>query len=115
MSYLLNQSAPRAAATALGLLAINAFAQMPHNHASMSGERANATVLVAPPASNALHYESIFARYKSYRDEKIGVWRESNETVDRIGGWRAYAKEAQLPDSSSPAKSNPHAGHGAKP
>ena len=25
-------------------------------------------------------------------------WREANDTVARIGGWRAYAREAQLPE-----------------
>ena len=90
----------------------------------------------APPAASAsatLAYDSVFTRYKSYRDEKTGSWREANETVDRIGGWRAYAKEAQQPDTTAPAtsvtgapsmpesppavapKPDPHAGHGSNP
>jgi len=40
-------------------------------------------------------YESSLARYRPYRDAKPTGWREANETVNRIGGWRAYAREAQ--------------------
>lgn len=111
MSYFSIQLAPRAVAVALSFLAVSAFAQTPHNHAGMA-EAKSAAAPVAAPVANVLRYESVFARYKSYRDETMGSWREANETVDRIGGWRAYAKEAQ---QLEPAKPNPHAGHGAKP
>ena len=30
-------------------------------------------------------------------------WREANDTTARIGGWRAYAREAQQPDAAGPA------------
>lgn len=85
----------------------------------------------------ALPYASVFAKYKPWRDEKTTSWREANDTVNRIGGWRAYAKEAQQPElpatqspaapSSSPptsatagstprpAPADPHAGHRSKP
>ena len=115
-------------------LALGASAQTPHNHAAITTakppEAATAATPVAPvnTSTSPLRYESVFARYQSYRDEKTGSWREANETVDRIGGWRAYAKEAQQPDSVAPTtpitptrpepqttKPNPHAGHGGKP
>ena len=115
MSYFSSQFAPRAAALTLSLFAVSAFAQSPHNHAAMAPAKPAPAVIVAPPATNALGYESVFARYKSYRDEKTGSWREANDTVERIGGWRAYAKEAQQPEAATPAKPNPHAGHGSKP
>ena len=115
MSYFSSQFAPRAVAVALNLFAVGAFAQTPHNHAAMVEAKPVAAVIVAPVATRALGYESVFARYKSYRDEKTGSWREANDTVERIGGWRAYAKEAQQPEAPAPAKSNPHAGHGSKP
>ena len=135
MSYFSSQLAPRAAALLMGVLALGASAQTPHNHAAMTEMKPAAapTTAVAPvapatPSSSPLRYESVFARYQSYRDEKTGSWREANETVDRIGGWRAYAKEAQQPDSVAPiapitptlpepktTKPNPHAGHGGKP
>lgn len=115
MSYFSSQFAPHAVVVAMGFLAVNASAQMPHNHAAMGAAKPTASVPVAPSAANALRYESVFARYKSYRDEKTGAWREANETVERVGGWRAYAREAQQPEATAPAKPDPHAGHGAKP
>jgi hypothetical protein len=33
----------------------------------------------------------------------VGSWREANDTVNRIGGWRAYAREAKQPQSPPPA------------
>jgi|CXWL01.1.fsa_nt_gi hypothetical protein len=53
-----------------------------------------------------LTYESPFKSYKRLGDEKPVSWREANDTVTRIGGWRAYAREAQQPESD-PAKSMP--------
>ena len=51
-----------------------------------------------------LTYESAFAPYRRLGDEKPLSWREANDTVARIGGWRVYAREAQQPDPASPAK-----------
>jgi hypothetical protein len=79
-----------------------------------------------------LRFESTLSRYKPMTDQKLGSWREANDTVTRIGGWRTYLKESQAPDTaapattapsttarpvapSAPAAPNPHAGHGAKP
>ncbi|MDO8776930.1 MAG: hypothetical protein Q7K57_51125, partial [Burkholderiaceae bacterium] len=31
--------------------------------------------------------------------EKVTSWKAANDTVGHIGGWRAYAKEAQQPDN----------------
>lgn len=35
-------------------------------------------------------------------------WREANDTVHRIGGWRAYAREAQQPASAPGAHGHSH-------
>ena len=62
-------------------------------------------------------YRSAFEGYPPYNDEKIAPWKESNDTVGKIGGWRAYAKEAQepqAPGAALPAAAgavDPHAGH----
>ncbi len=37
------------------------------------------------------------ADYKPFADEKPGAWRAVNDTVRAVGGWRAYAREAQAP------------------
>ena len=124
------QFARRAAGLAISFFALNAFAQTPHHPAAMPEAKPTAAALVAPRTATGLRYESVFARYKTYRDEKTGSWLSANETVERIGGWRAYAKEAQPPDAAAPAmpampakpskpaapaQSDPHAGHGGKP
>jgi hypothetical protein len=66
-------------------------------------------------------YRSAFDGYRGFTDEKSVPWREANETVGRIGGWRAYAKEAQQPSKPDTTASQPGAttapassgGHGA--
>lgn len=40
-----------------------------------------------------LQYASVLSGYRAYADEPIQSWREANDRVGRIGGWRAYAKE----------------------
>ena len=52
----------------------------------------------------ALAYESSFSQYRRLGDEKPVSWREANDTVARIGGWRVYAREAQQPDTAPAAK-----------
>ncbi|MBE0613642.1 MAG: hypothetical protein IH604_08250 [Burkholderiales bacterium] len=47
-----------------------------------------------PPAV----YRSSLSGYRLLPDEEVRSWKESNDEVGRIGGWRAYAKEAQAPE-----------------
>ena len=51
----------------------------------------------------ALVYQSAFSRYRPTSDDKPIPWPEANETTARIGGWRAYAREAQRLESVAPA------------
>ena len=66
------------------------------------------------PASSPAEFRSSFEGYQPYTEEKSISWKEANDLVGRIGGWRAYAKEAQqlaapgTPQMSNPA--DPHAG-----
>lgn len=70
-----------------------------------------------------LRYESALSNYRPYADEPLQSWRDANATVGQIGGWRAYAKEAQAKEAQAeePGKerpaADPHSGHhgGAKP
>ena len=55
-----------------------------------------------------LIHQSPLARYRSAGDVKVGSWREANDTVTRIGGWRAYAREAQAPAAAASAPATPH-------
>lgn len=65
-------------------------------------------------------YRSALQGYRPYADTEPGSWAETNERVGRIGGWRAYAKEASEPQAPASAASAPKepvkqapAGHGA--
>ncbi len=49
-----------------------------------------------------LPYRSAFEGYQPFADQKVAPWQESNDTVGRIGGWRAYAKEAQESQQGQP-------------
>jgi hypothetical protein len=42
----------------------------------------------------ALVYQSTLGTYRRLGGDKPVPWREANATVGRIGGWRAYAREA---------------------
>jgi hypothetical protein len=63
-----------------------------------------------PPATHV----SAFQRYRAHRDAPVGSWRDANDTVTRIGGWRAYAREAAAPEGAAsqsqprPACCHPH-------
>lgn len=83
-----------------------------------------------------IRYQSPFRDYKPLGDDKAIPWKAANDEVSRIGGWRAYAKQAQdaaasvspaapampaqatppaakPPALEAPAKPNPgHEGHG---
>ncbi len=58
----------------------------------------------------AAAYTSALSTYRRLGEDKPVPWKEANETVNRIGGWRAYAREAQRPDAAAPARpaSAPH-------
>lgn len=112
---------PHWAVVLVGLAAMPAFSQ---------------TTAPVTPSGGAgspveLTYRSAFDTYQRLTDEKVGSWRDANDTVGRIGGWRAYAKEGQQAEPqgspgpattgtpSSPARApaaapaaNPHEGHG---
>jgi hypothetical protein len=63
-----------------------------------------------------LAHESAFAGYRGLADtEATRSWRETNEHVGRIGGWRVYAREAQQPDSAPTAAPSAPFGQPTKP
>lgn len=62
----------------------------------------------ATPVVSGLQYQSTFADYVPYSEEAVESWRNANETVEKIGGWRAYAKDAHRPESA-PLITNPNA------
>lgn len=76
-------------------------------------------------------YQSAFSHYHLFNEQPVLPWRETNDTVGRIGGWRFYAREAQQPDGDGTAlepgtaatnppllpdaNSDRHHEHGSKP
>ena len=59
----------------------------------------------AKPMVTTLQYNSVFNRYHGYDEIQPGSWREANDTVGRIGGWRFYAQEAGQDDDMQEMKS----------
>ena len=64
---------------------------------------APASAVSAATKAAPLTYRSAFEGYKPYTDDKLLNWKEVNDTTGRIGGWRAYAKEAGQSDEAAPA------------
>jgi len=79
----------------------------------------------ADPRSSApsISYVSPLQQYHPLGDEQVTSWKAANDLVEKIGGWRIYAKEAQEPEpaaeqagrpyqpSAPPAKSPTQGGH----
>lgn len=64
-------------------------------------------------------FRSAFEGYQPYTEQKMAPWKQANDNVGQIGGWREYAREASQPDTpAGPARAteptNPKAG-GTKP
>lgn len=98
---------------ALALLMPAAFAQ------GMSA-MATPAPMAATPAATSLQFNSTFSGYRVYTDQPVGSWREANDNVGRIGGWRAYAKEAAQAegapkDGAMPGHQHHHGSMGGKP
>ena len=65
------------------------------------------------PADSTVHvpsavYRSSFAGYHGFAEQKVADWRESNDKVGQIGGWRAYAREAKTPDPAQRPDAGTH-------
>ena len=68
--------------------------------------------LDAKAAVAPLVYRSAFGGYKALAEATPPLsWRDANDAVERIGGWRAYAREANAPAAapSAPAAAAPMA------
>ena len=91
-------------AVSSGLLTLAASAQAPA--ASPAVTTASAPVARTQAAPD--EYRSALEGYQPYTENKMVPWREANDTVGKIGGWRAYAKEAAEGQGQQG-----HAGHAA--
>ena len=55
---------------------------------------------VESPQAPAATEPVVFANYQAYADAPVLPWRESNDRVRQVGGWRAYARQAQSGEAS---------------
>lgn len=88
---------------------------------AMAAAAALAHPVPPPDPSNAsapvppLAYRSLLAGYRPFAETKMIPWRQANDTAAGIGGWRAYAREAQQPEAAAPAASAAHGAHHSNP
>ena len=87
-------------------IAANAQAQpQPQPQTQQPGRASNLRLDPLNPKASIppLVHGSAFMQYRRLADAPVGSWRDANDTVTRIGGWRAYARDAAQP--ASPAAS----------
>lgn len=87
---------------------------------AVAGTALAQTPAPAPVTPTSYGFQSALEGYQPYTDEKIQSWKEANDAVGKIGGWRVYAKEAQQVQQAPAApgaasQPDPHAGHGKPP
>lgn len=88
-----------------GLLAA-AFTAMPLAWAQ--SPRPAADPLDPTAAVPAAVHRSTLSAYRDAGELRVESWKDANERVTRIGGWRAYAREAASPASAPAATGHKH-------
>lgn len=80
---------------------------------AVQAQTANGSESPVPTGVADLKFRSALETYRPYQEQAPESWREANDTVGRIGGWRAYAREISGPAAEKPAAGagDPHAGH----
>lgn len=77
---------------------------VPHLQVSASASSSKTIIKINP----VFEYSSVFSAYSSFNDQAIASWQKSNQIVQQIGGWRAYAKEASAPERLAPSLHQHH-------
>lgn len=75
----------------LGVFLLVASAAVPAQQAAAPARPDPLDARAPVPASA---YLSPFASYRPFATQSPGPWRDMNDEVARIGGWKAYAREA---------------------
>ncbi len=52
-----------------------------------------------------LRHDSALASYRRLGEDRSLGWKDANDAAQRIGGWRAYAREAAAPASAAASAS----------
>lgn len=89
-------------AACLAAVGTAAAAQTPARPATPDPLDPQATVAPA-------RHVSAMSAYRPLAETPVGSWKDANERVNRIGGWRAYAREAAAPAPAASAASTPAA------
>lgn len=92
------------------LVPVALTAALPMAFAQSSPAPATPDPKTAASASVTLSYRSALADYRAYSEQAVGSWREANDKVGAMGGWRAYAREARQPDAAPAPASGEHGG-----
>jgi len=72
------------------------------------------TAHAAEPPASGQAMPAPFNHYQGWRDEPLQDWRQANERVGEIGGWRTYLRESQpVGNGVEPGRPNGdgHQGH----
>lgn len=78
--------------------------------ASISAAQVSAQALSDPGDPNLQVprsvYKSSLTDYRKHADPEVGSWKDANDRVGEIGGWRAYAREMQQGTPPAPGNAN---------
>lgn len=75
---------------------------------SPSAKAAEEKPAAVPEASSA---PAPFDLYRPWRDEPVADWRQANDRVGEVGGWRTYLRESQQNASGATSGGHEHHGH----
>lgn len=78
-----------------------AFA-LQHPAQAAGGRTERADPLDAQARVPSVVHRPALAGYRRLGDDRPVAWKDANEAVNRIGGWRSYAREAQSPAPADP-------------
>ena len=82
-----------------------AAAQTSSGHAMHSSSHPQTGGRPDPADPNAvvptIAHRSALTDYRRLGEDTVGSWRDANSNVERIGGWRAYAREGQATPESA--------------
>lgn len=86
-------------AAAITTLALVASAAEPSASTSTQPKSSRPDPLAADASVPPAVHRSALDGYRANRDASLRSWKEANDEVSRIGGWRAYAREAARGDA----------------
>lgn len=90
-------------ATSVAVLAMTTATAQPSNAVNTNTNTSTSTSTnvnhsAAGQPSPSVGFQSTFSDYVPYSEQAITSWRQANDKVGEIGGWKTYAREARLPD-----------------